>query len=112
LWQTVGHSKVVAQIQRSLENSTFPHAYLIAGPPHVGKMTLALNLAQALNCPAEARPCGDCEPCRKIAAGKHADVQVIGLTQGEDASEAKLIGIDQIKQMQHAASLPPVEGNG
>ena len=26
------------------------HAYLVIGPAHVGKMTLALNLAQALNC--------------------------------------------------------------
>jgi len=76
-------------------------------------MTLALNLAQALNCQGTERPCGECASCQKIASANHADVQVIGLTQNVDSAEAKLrteIGIDQIRQMQHSASLPPFEG--
>lgn len=111
MWQLVGQSRVVSLLQRSLEAGSLAHAYLIAGPPHVGKMTLALNLAQALNCKAAERPCLDCASCQKIAAANHADVQVIGLTRNGDSAEAKLIGIDQIKQMQHDASLPPFEGS-
>jgi DNA polymerase-3 subunit delta' len=110
LWQVIGQ-KAVSLLQRSLEAGTLAHAYLIVGPPHVGKMTLALNLAQALNCEAAERPCLECASCQKIASAGHADVQVIGLTQNEDSAEAKLIGIDQIKQMQHSASLPPFEGS-
>ena len=49
MWQVVGHNKAVSMLQRSLERGTLAHAYLVVGPPHVGKMTLALNLAQALN---------------------------------------------------------------
>ena len=110
MWQVIGQTRVVSLLQHSLEAGTLAHAYLMVGPSHVGKMTLALNLAQALNCEAAERPCGECASCRKIASAGHADVQVIGLTQNEDAAEAKLIGIDQIKQMQHFASLPPFEG--
>jgi len=76
-------------------------------------MTLALNLAQALNCEADKPPCGECASCQKIALDKHADVQIIGLTQNRDSAEAKPrveISIDQIRQMQHSASLPPFEG--
>ena len=76
-------------------------------------MTLALNLAQALNCEADEPPCGECTSCQKIASGKHADVQVIGLTSNGNSTEAKNraeIGIDQIRQMQHSAGLPPFEG--
>ncbi len=98
-------------LQHCLEAGTLAHAYLLVGPPHVGKFTLALNLAQALNCEATERPCGECTSCQKIASSGHADVQIIGLTQNEVEAEAKLIGIDQIKQMQHAASLPPFEGS-
>jgi len=90
------------------------HAYLFVGPPHVGKMTLALNLAQALNCEAAEPPCGECLSCQKIASVKHADVQIIGLTADGDSAKAKSraeISIDQIRQMQHSASLPPFEGN-
>jgi len=111
MWQVIGQTRVVSLLQHSLERESLAHAYLLVGPAHVGKMTLALNLAQALNCEAGERPCGECVSCRKIASAGHADVQVIGLTQNEDAAEAKLIGIDQIKQMQHSASLPPFEGN-
>jgi DNA polymerase-3 subunit delta' len=83
----------------------------VVGPPHIGTRTLALNLAQALNCRAPERPCLECDSCRRIASANHADVQVIGLTQNDDAAEAKLIGIDQIKQVQHSVSLPPFEGS-
>ena len=96
-------------MQRCLEKGTLAHAYLLVGPPHIGKMTLALNMAQGLNCEAAGRPCLKCPSCQKIASGGHADVQVIGLAQKEEA-ENKFIGIDQIKQVQHSASLPPFEG--
>jgi len=113
VWQVVGQSRVVSLLQRSLEKGTLSHAYLLVGPPHVGKMTLALNLAQALNCQAAEPPCGLCDSCQKIASGKHADVRIIGLNSNGNSTEAKLrieIGIDQIKEVQHSSSLPPFEG--
>jgi len=113
VWQVVGQTRVVSLLQHSLERGTLAHAYLLTGPAHVGKMTLALNLAQALNCEATPPPCGECASCQKIALGKHADVQIIGLTSDGNSAEAKPraeISIDQIRQMQHSASLPPFEG--
>jgi len=109
-WQIVGQDRIVTLLQRSLEKDSLAHAYLLVGPPHVGKMTLALSLAQALNCQSAERPCGECASCQKIASSNHADVQVIGLAQNENSTEAKLISTDQIKEMQHVASLPPFEG--
>jgi len=104
MWQIIGQSRAVALLQRSLERGAVAHAYLVVGPPRVGKMTLALNLAQALNCQASDPPCGQCDSCQKIASGKHADVQIVGL---ENAAE---IGIDQVRQVQHSSNLPPFEG--
>ncbi len=111
MWQVIGQARLVSLLQHSLEAGMPAHAYLLVGPPHVGKMTLAIDLAQALNCEAADRPCRDCPACTRIAAGNHADVRIIGLERNGDSAEAKLIGIDQIKDMQHAASLPPFEGN-
>ena len=113
MWQVVGQARVVSLLKRSLERKVVVHAYLFVGPPHVGKMTLALNLAQALNCEAAEPPCGECSSCQKIASAKHTDVQIIGLTTDGNSTEAKTraeISIDQIRQMQHSASLPPFEG--
>ena len=113
MWQVVGQNRVVSLIQRSLEREALAHAYLFAGPSHVGKMTLALNLAQAVNCDAEEPPCGVCDSCQKILAAKHADVQIISLASDASSTEAKTrteIGIEQIRQLQHSSSLPPFEG--
>jgi DNA polymerase-3 subunit delta' len=110
MWQIIGQAKAVSLLDRSLRAGKLAHAYLMVGPPHVGKMTLAVLLAQALNCEAGERPCLACTACRKIAAGTHSDVQVVGLAQTEEDAEAKLIHTEQIKDILHAASLPPFEG--
>jgi len=114
MWQTVGQEKAVALLQRGLERQSLAHAYLLTGPSQVGKMTLARDLAKALNCEAAAAPCGECPSCRKIEAGKHSDIQIIELGSGPDETRARAqteISIDSIRELQHAASLPPFEGN-
>ncbi len=112
MWQLVGQDRAVNLLQRNLELGSIAHAYLLVGPPHVGKMTLALELAQALNCEAAEPPCGECDPCQKVAAGKHADVQVIGLNSNGNSNDKPRteISIEQVRDMQHSASLPPFEG--
>lgn len=112
MWQTIGQTKIVSLLQRSLEQRSLAHAYLFVGPPHVGKMTLAINLAQAVNCESADRPCGKCVPCLKIASGKHADVQVVGVARDEKSEDKTKteIGIDQVRDIQHSSSLPPFEG--
>ena len=96
-----------------MESERLSHAYLFVGQPHVGKMTLAINLAQALNCEQEAQPCGQCRSCLLIAAGNHPDVQLIGRMTNADFGEAstkKEISIAQIKEIQRSAGLQPYEG--
>jgi DNA polymerase-3 subunit delta' len=111
MWQVIGQAKAVSLLKHSLEAETLSHAYLFIGPQHVGKMTLALNLAQALNCQAEDKPCLQCPSCQKIAAGTHSDVQVIRLDYDkEEEIEKKSISVEQIDGILHDASLPPFEG--
>ena len=113
MWQVVGHEEAVALLSRSLEKDMLAHAYLFVGPQQVGKTTLAVNLAQAVNCleAQSERPCGECIQCRRIAAGQHPDVQVIDLEANQDGSATRReIGIDQVREVQHSATLKPYEG--
>ncbi len=105
MWPLIGQDRAVAWLERSLKQGRVSHAYLFLGPPHVGKGTLALSFAQALNCQDSNPPCGQCPSCHRIATAKHSDVQFTRLLK--DAQE---IGIDQIKDLQQSASLPPYEG--
>ena len=114
MWQVIGQSRAVTLLQRGLEKGRLAHAYLFTGPPHVGKMTLAINLAQALNCLEDEPPCGQCLSCQKIASAKHADIHFIGLTPSPGIDELKTkteISIEQIRQLRHSANMPPFEGN-
>ncbi len=106
MWQLTGHSRAIGLLRQSLESGRLSHAYLLVGPAHVGKFTLAMNLAQAVNCESEDRPCQQCTACRRIAAAKHTDIHVVDLL----SVEKKEIGIRQVAEMQAAAHLPPFEG--
>ncbi|MDO8671478.1 MAG: DNA polymerase III subunit delta' C-terminal domain-containing protein [Dehalococcoidia bacterium] len=113
MWTVIGHAKEVGLLKRAAEGGRVSHAYLIVGPPQVGKMHLALNFAQALSCFAGDRPCQICSSCTRILANKHPDVQVIGLTADDKSRDGRLhkeIRIDQIRALQHSVALLPYEG--
>src|SRR3974377_872219 len=62
----LGNPKAVAAVRDMLATGRMPHSILFSGPDGVGKKTLALMLAKALNC--ERRPddfWGECRACRK-----------------------------------------------
>jgi DNA polymerase-3 subunit delta' len=109
-WRLIGQDNVVAFLAKSLEKGGLCHAYLFSAPEHTGKTALALKLAQTLNCTGNEPPCGGCEPCRRIGAGIHSDVQIIGLSVNEEGKSKTEITIEQVRAINHAASLPPFEG--
>lgn len=77
-------------------------AYLLAGPPAIGKGTLARLFAQALLCPAEpalGRPCGRCRSCRLVASGGHPDLHW----------REPQLRIDVVRELQRELALAPGE---
>lgn len=113
-WSIVGHEWAVALLQNAVETQRHAHAYLFTGPAHIGRYTLALTLARALNCTGEQPPCAGkvkdgkwkvedgCRACRLIAAGNHPDIRIV-------SPEGASLKIDQIRQLQHDLALSPVE---
>jgi DNA polymerase III subunit delta' len=114
MWQTAGQGRILSFLQDSIKRGTLAHAYLFAGPPHVGKMTLAIDLARALNCPGPDAPCGTCGTCKRIGEGKYADVVIINKNSGRDPKDRRKnteVSIDTIRDfLQKGSSLPPYEG--
>lgn len=107
-WPIFGHDWAVDLLERGLRAGRLPHALLLAGPPQVGKRTLAAALAAALICQAEERPCGQCRSCRLVAQGVHPDVRVVAADDSERGRDG-VLKIDQIRQVQRDASLSPIE---
>ena len=100
MWSTVGQEHLLRQLSGSLRAGRVGHAYLLTGPPHVGKMTLAMDLAAAVNCRspnvASEGPCGLCDPCARIERGVYADLNVLEV--GGDSRTATRISIEQVRE--------------
>ncbi len=106
-WHLTGHDWAVEMLRRHVTQDEARHAYLFAGPSGLGRRTLALRFAQALNCPqpvAPGEPCGTCRDCKQIEAMQHPDLTIV---QAE--AEGRTLAVDQVRSVQHAFSLKPYQ---
>jgi len=106
-WQLLGHQWAVKLLHNHIVKENIRHAYLFTGALGVGRRTLALRFAQAINCPqpkAPGIPCGECRTCLRIERMQHVDMTVI-----EAEKAGGTIKIDQIRSLQHNLALSPYE---
>jgi len=104
-WNLIGNDWAVDMLKKHIVNGTTRHAYLFAGPPGLGRRTLALRFAQALNCQTPIEPgipCGQCRDCKQIAAMQHVDLTVV---QAE--AEGGTLKVDQIRETRRTLVLKP-----
>ncbi len=120
MWRTLGQQSTIERLSRSVADGNSHHAYLFLGPEHVGKRTLAIDLACALNCESVDAPCGTCRSCTRILDGRHSDIHAMALDASAAAEDPDAddevrkrrmrIVTEQIEDLQRAATLPPFEG--
>ena len=102
----VGQEHVVRALTHALEQKRLHHAYLFTGTRGVGKTTLSRILAKALNCQGAdgsgditAHPCGVCDACTAIDAGRFVDYIEM------DAASNR--GVDEMAQLLEQAVYAP-----
>jgi DNA polymerase-3 subunit delta' len=108
-WNLVGHQWAVDLLKQHIAQRNTRHAYLLTGPQGVGRRTLGLAFAQALNCPQQTNPgepCGQCKTCQRIANMAYSDLSIV---------QADRVGgtlrVDQVREIQHSLALAPYEGH-
>ncbi|WP_374371419.1 DNA polymerase III subunit gamma/tau [Tabrizicola sp.] len=77
----IGQEAMVRTLKNAFAADRIAHAFVMTGVRGVGKTTTARIIAKGLNCTGPdgtggptTEPCGQCEPCRAIAEGRHVDV--------------------------------------
>ena len=102
--ELVGQEHVVRALTNALDSGRVHHAFLFSGTRGVGKTTIARIFAKSLNCErgTSAEPCGECNACQDIDAGRFVDLLEI------DA--ASHTGVDNVRELIDNAQYMPSRG--
>ena len=96
--ELIGQEALVRTLGNALTLGRLAHAFVLTGVRGVGKTSTARLLARGLNCIGEdgngeatLEPCGTCEPCQAIGAGRHVDVLEIDAASHTGVDDAREI---------------------
>lgn len=78
------------------------HAYLIVGNPRAEAADFAVFAMQRLACRAPSPPCGECQPCRQIAARTFIDSLWL-----KPQKVSRIISVDQMRHGGSDNRMPP-----
>lgn len=92
-------------ITTALRSSTLSHSLILEGSDSASRLEAAKEIAMAVLCESESKPCKSCSGCRKVEGGIHPDVHLL-----EKDEKSNMIKVEQIRELKKKASVLPNDG--
>lgn len=102
----IGNEKVIDRLSKLIESGRFPHALIIEGEEGIGKKTFAKDIACALVCRGNDKPCGECSQCKKAIGAIHPDI-----SEYIPAGTANSFHVDTVRNIINDAYVQPNEAD-
>jgi len=118
-WSNIqGHDEIVERFRRAVGRNRLASTFLFVGPPGIGKMKFARELAKALLCEqhpeSDLMACDACPSCHQVAADSHPDFEIVGKPEDKSVIPIDvLIGDPDHRRREglcHNISLKPFRG--
>jgi DNA polymerase-3 subunit delta' len=103
----LGQEVAKRTIRRAWDEGRLAQSYLFYGPDGVGKEAAAMDLARAVNCGAQEKPCRECSSCRRISSYQHPDFHYLApMPHSNSESERRKIADELAEQLKEKAAQP------
>ncbi|MBU6414816.1 hypothetical protein KGQ34_01040 [Patescibacteria group bacterium] len=113
----LGHERQIAYLDKVFQRGAVSHAYIFAGPAHVGKGAVAKEWMKKFFClsaedgvKADEKVCGACSACKQIDANIFPDVSYVSLGNQLTDNPKTEIGIETAREIKRRASVTSYNG--
>lgn len=99
-------SQFTNSITTALQSGTLSHALILEGADNNTRLQAAKEIAMAVLCQGEEKPCRSCIKCKKVEAGIHPDVHIL-----KKDEKSNMIKVEPIRELKKSAAVLPNDGN-
>lgn len=100
----IGNEQNKEILRRVVENNNIAHSYMFIGKDSIGKMLFARELAKAILCVNEEKPCNKCKSCIEFDTFNNPDFNIL-------EPDGNSIKIEQIRELVKKVYEKPIVSN-
>lgn len=93
-------------ITTCIKSGRLSHALILEGSDAVTRLDAAKEIACAVLCESDNKPCGQCSKCKKVQKGTHPDLHILSKEE-----KSNVIKVESIRTLKKTALVLPNDGD-
>ncbi len=93
-------------VTSAINKGMLSHALILEGADEKSRLSSAKEIARAVLCEGEKKPCNECSKCKKVLSDIHPDLHILSKDE-----KSTMIKVDPIRELKKKALVYPNDGN-